>query len=163
MPPCADPPGPESWCPRRLWTISRCARCSLPSWQRAALSPLLRYSPLSPAPGGGSKAAAFAIGFVTGQAAFFLLALSLGIATFGNSENHPTLIAVLVIAFGAALLLTAVWVRRPRNEAQFEPGDPILGPSRFVLASRACDRFRPWRWERCWESGAQRGSASRSL
>ena len=66
---------------------------------------------------GRIKGAAFAIGFVTGQAAFFLLALSLGALTFGNRENHPTLIAVLIIAFGIALLLTAVWVRRHQIEA----------------------------------------------
>lgn len=84
----------------------------------AATSPFALASVIAVVTGarGRIKAAAFAIGFVTGQAALFLLALSLGTLTFGNSENHPTLIAVLLIVFGVALLLTAVWVRRPRNE-----------------------------------------------
>ena len=84
----------------------------------AASSPLALASVLAVVTSarGRIKGAAFAIGFVTGQAVFFILALSLGTITFGNSENHPTLIAVLVIAFGAALLLTAVWVRRHRTK-----------------------------------------------
>ena len=83
----------------------------------AASSPLALASILAVVTSdrGRIKGAAFAIGFVGGQAMFFLLALSLGIATFGNNENHPTLIAVLIIVFGAALLLTAAWVRRPRT------------------------------------------------
>ena len=84
----------------------------------AASSPLALASILAVVTSdrGRIKGAAFAIGFVTGQAMVFVLALTLGVATFGNSKNHPTLIAVLVIAFGAALLLTAVWVRRPRTK-----------------------------------------------
>ena len=84
----------------------------------AASSPLALASILAVVTSdrGRIKGAAFAIGFVGGQAMFFLLALSLGIAAFGNNENHPTLIAVLIIVFGAALLLTAAWVRRPRTK-----------------------------------------------
>ena len=84
----------------------------------AASSPLALASILAVVTSdrGRIKGAAFAIGFVTGQAMVFVLALTLGVATFGNSKNHPTLIAILVIAFGAALLLTAVWVRRPRTK-----------------------------------------------
>jgi hypothetical protein len=81
---------------------------------------------------GRMKGAAFAIGFVTGQAVFFLLALSLGTITFGNSQNHPTLIAVLLIAFGAALLLTAVWVRGHRTEPV-----RVRGPNPRTEAFRA--------------------------
>ncbi len=84
----------------------------------AASSPLALASILAVVTStrGRIKGAAFAIGFVTGQALFFVLALSLGAVTFSNNENHPTLIAVLVIAFGAALLLTAMWVRRHRTK-----------------------------------------------
>ncbi len=65
---------------------------------------------------GRIKGAAFAVGFVTGQTVLFALALSVGTITFGDSENHPTVIAALVIALGAALLLTAMRVRRLRTE-----------------------------------------------
>ena len=81
---------------------------------------------------GRIKGAAFAIGFVTGQAGVFLLALNLGTISFGTSENHPTVVAVLIIAFGAALLLTAVWVRGHRTEAV-----QVRGPNARTEALRA--------------------------
>lgn len=99
---------------------------------------------------GRIKGAAFAVGFVTGQTVFFLLAISLGTTTFGNSENHPTLIGALIIAFGAALLLTAVRVRRNRTKPV-----RIRGPNPRSEALRArpriCDLSRRWRREPCWE------------
>ena len=100
----------------------------------AASSPLALASILAVVTSarGRIKGAAFAIGYVAGQAAFFLLALWLGIATFGNGENHPTLIAILVIAFGAALLMTAVWVRRPRRKPS-----PVRRPNPRTEALRA--------------------------
>ena len=84
----------------------------------AATSPLALASVLVVLTSGRGrvKGAAFAIGFVTGAAVFCLLAFSLGMLTFANHQNHPTLIAVLLLAFGAALLVTAVHVRRGRTE-----------------------------------------------
>ncbi len=81
---------------------------------------------------GRIKGAAFAIGFVSGQALIFLLALTLGIATLGNSENHPTVVAVLVTLFGAALLLTAVRVR-----GQHTKPVRVRGPNPRTVALRA--------------------------
>lgn len=104
----------------------------------AASSPLALASILAVVTSvrGRIKGAAFAIGFVTGQAVFFLLALTLGIATVGNSKNHPTLIAVLVIAFGAALLLTAAWVRHPRTKpSRVQRPNPRTEALRARLAS----------------------------
>ena len=100
----------------------------------AASSPLALASVLAVVTSarGRIKGAAFAIGFVTGQAAFFILALSLGTITFGNSENHPTLIAAVIIVFGAALLLTAVRVRRHQSEPV-----RVRGPNPRTEAFRA--------------------------
>ena len=58
---------------------------------------------------------AFAIGFITGQVACFLVAFSLGAFSVPGG-NHPALIAGFMIVFGAALLVMAVHVRRHRNE-----------------------------------------------
>ncbi len=81
---------------------------------------------------GRIKGAAFAIGFVTGQAVIFLLALTLGTIAFGKSENHPTVVAVLVTLFGAALLLMAVWVRGQRTKPV-----RVRGPNSRTVAFRA--------------------------
>ena len=104
----------------------------------AASSPVALASIIAVVTGvrGRIKGAAFAIGFVTGQAVIFLLALSLGIATFANGDNHPTLIAVLVITFGTALLLTAVWVRRRRTKSfRVQRPNPRTEALRARLAS----------------------------
>lgn len=74
----------------------------------------------------------FAIGFVAGQAAFCLLALTLGTLPFPNREKHPTLGALLVIAFGAALLVASVSVRRRRSE----PARPRANPRTEAFRTR---------------------------
>jgi hypothetical protein len=62
------------------------------------------------------KGAALATGFVAGQAAFFLLVLVVGTASSPDGENHPTVVAIIELAFGSALLLTAAYVRRHRSD-----------------------------------------------
>jgi Sap, sulfolipid-1-addressing protein len=81
---------------------------------------------------------AFAIGFIAGQLVFFLIAFSLGALSVPGG-NHPTLIAGFTIAFGAALLVTAVHVRRHRNEPV-----KVRGPSPRMDALRArLGRLKP--------------------
>lgn len=100
----------------------------------AASSPLALGSVIAVATSaqGRIKGAAFAIGFVTGQALIFLTALTLGAITFGNSENHPTVVSVIVTLFGVALLLTAVWVRSQRTKPV-----RVRGPNPRTVAFRA--------------------------
>jgi len=85
----------------------------------AATSPLALASVLVVLTGARArlKGAALAVGFVTGQAAFFVLALVLGTAASPDGQSHPSVIASLEIAFGAALLLTAAYVHRHRGDA----------------------------------------------
>jgi Sap, sulfolipid-1-addressing protein len=61
------------------------------------------------------KGAALAIGFVAGQTAFFFLVFAVGTAS-SDGENHPTVVDIIAIAFGTALLLTALYVRRHRSD-----------------------------------------------
>ena len=88
---------------------------------------------------GRVNGAAFAVGFVTGQALFFLLVFSLGTLANPNRDNHPTVIAILVIAFGASLLATAVYVRRHRIEPALARGP---SPRAEAIHSRL-SRLRP--------------------
>jgi Sap-like sulfolipid-1-addressing protein len=81
---------------------------------------------------------AFAIGFIAGQVACFLLAYGLGAFSLPGG-NHPALIAGFLIVFGAALLVMAVYVRRHRD-------DPVRvrDPSPRMAALRArLGRLRP--------------------
>ena len=101
----------------------------------AASSPLALGSVLVVLTSGRGRlnGAAFAIGFVAGQAAFYLVAFfSLKTFTFPSHDNHPTLIAFLMIAFGASLVATALHVRRHRGEPP-----RARGPNRWVEAIRS--------------------------
>ena len=84
----------------------------------AATSPLALASVLVVLTGARArlKGAALAIGFVAGQTASFLLMLAVGTASSPDGENHPTVVAIIEIAFGSALLLTAAYVRRHRSD-----------------------------------------------
>jgi hypothetical protein len=83
----------------------------------------------------------FAVGFVAGQAVFCLLAFTLG--TFSSpdrTKNHPTAIALVAIAFGGALLATAVYVRF-RGMESARSGGP--NPRTEVLRSRLSNLHPP--------------------
>lgn len=81
---------------------------------------------------------AFAIGFIAGQVACFLLAFGLGAFTVPGG-NHPAVIAWFLIVFGAGLLVMAVHVRRHRNEPV-----RVRAPSPRMDALRArLGRLRP--------------------
>ena len=58
---------------------------------------------------------AFAVGFIAGQTACFLLAFFLGDFSIPRG-NHPTAIAGFLIVLGIALLVVAVYVRRHHKE-----------------------------------------------
>jgi len=73
-----------------------------------------------------------AIGFVAGQAAFLLLVLALGTAS-SDGDNHPTVVDIIEIAFGTALLLTAAYVRRHRRDL----AAPARGPNPRTEAIRS--------------------------
>jgi hypothetical protein len=75
---------------------------------------------------------ALAIGFVAGQAVFLVLALAVGVASSPDSQSHPGAVSVLETAFGAALLVTAAYVRRHRAD---EP--EVRGPSPRTEAIRS--------------------------
>jgi hypothetical protein len=98
----------------------------------AATSPLALASVLVVLTGARArlKGAALAIGFVAGQAAFFLIMFAIGTASSPDGENHPTVVAIIEIAFGSALLLAAAYVRRHRS-------DPPRGPSPRTEAIRS--------------------------
>ncbi len=97
----------------------------------AATSPLALASVLVVLTGSGArlKGAALAIGFVAGQAAFLVVGFAFGIASSPDGRNHPNVVGSLAIAFGAALLATAVYVRRHR-------ADPPRGPNPRTVAIR---------------------------
>src|SRR5882757_916795 len=62
---------------------------------------------------GRLNGAAFATGFVLGQSAICAVAFVLGfVAVPDRTRNHPTLISILELAFGAALLAASVHIRR---------------------------------------------------
>ena len=83
----------------------------------AATSPLALASVLVVLTGARARlmGAALAIGFVAGQAAFFLLVLAVGTVS-SDGDNHPTVVDIIEIAFGTALLTTAAYVRRHRSD-----------------------------------------------
>jgi len=104
----------------------------------AATSPLALASVLVVLTGARArlKGAALAIGFVAGQAAFFLLMFAVGTASSPDGENHPTVVAIIEIAFGSALLLTAAYVRRHRSDpAQARGPNPRTEAIRSRLAN----------------------------
>ena len=100
----------------------------------AATSPLALASVLVVLTGARARlnGAALAIGFVAGQAAFFLLMFAVGAASSPDGENHPTVVAIIAIAFGSALLLTAAYVHRQRNHPA-----PPRGPNPRTEAIRS--------------------------
>lgn len=75
---------------------------------------------------------ALALGFVAGQAFFLVLVLVAGTAASPDGQNHPVVSSVIEIAFGAALLCTAAYVRRHRGDRP-----EVRVPSRRTEAFRA--------------------------
>ncbi len=92
----------------------------------AATSPLALAAVLVVLTSGRGRlnGSAFAIGFVAGQAVFCFLALAIGNLSFpGRDQHHATLQSWLTIAFGAALLVAAGYLRRrERNVRPRTPG-----------------------------------------
>ena len=100
----------------------------------AATSPLALASVLVVLTGSRArlKGAALAIGFVAGQSAFLLLVFAIGTQSSPDGENHPAVVDSIEIAFGIALLVTAVYVRRHRSELA-----QVRGPSPRTEAIRS--------------------------
>ena len=100
----------------------------------AATSPLALASVLIVLTGSQArlKGAALAIGFVAGQAAFFLLVFAIGTQSSPDGQNHPAVVDSIEIAFGIALLVTAVYVRRHRRDLA-----QVRGPSPRTEAIRS--------------------------
>ena len=100
----------------------------------AATSPLALASVLVVLTGIGARlnGIALAIGFVAGQAALLVLALAVGAAASPDRRGHPSAVSVLEVAFGAALLVTAAYVRRHRAERP-----EVRGPNPRTEAIRA--------------------------
>jgi Sap, sulfolipid-1-addressing protein len=76
------------------------------------------------------KGAALVVGFVGGQAVFFFLMFALGMKSSPDGENHPVVVAIIVITLGVLLLMTAAYVRRHGH-------DPARGPSPRTEAIRS--------------------------
>jgi hypothetical protein len=93
----------------------------------AATSPLALASVLVVLTGAGArlKGAALAIGFVSGQALLFLLVFAIGTASSPDGDGHPAVVDSIEIAFGLALIVTATYVRRHRDD----PAAPGLSPN----------------------------------
>ncbi len=88
---------------------------------------------------GRLNGAAFAVGFVTGQAVVFLLALTIGgWSPLADTEHHTEVQAILAIAFGVALLGAATYIRRRR-------GEPLASvtPTRTGAVRDRLTRLRP--------------------
>jgi hypothetical protein len=100
-----------------------------------ATSPLALASVLVVLTGARARlmGAALAIGFVAGQAVFVLLVLAVGTAS-SDGDNHPTVVDLIEIAFGTALLLTAAYVRRHRSDLAAPAGD--ANPRTEAIRSR---------------------------
>ena len=103
----------------------------------AAASPLALASVLIVLTGARArlKGAALAIGFVAGQAAFFFLVFAIGTRSSPDGENHPAVVDSIEIAFGIALLLTAAYVRRHRNDLASRGPSPRAAALRSRLAN----------------------------
>jgi Sap, sulfolipid-1-addressing protein len=76
-----------------------------------------------------------AVGFVAGQAALFLLVLAIGTASSPDGENHPAFVDSIAIAFGIALLVVAVYVRRHRSDLAARGPSPRTAAIRSRLAN----------------------------
>ncbi|MET0921303.1 MAG: GAP family protein [Acidimicrobiia bacterium] len=102
----------------------------------AATSPLALASVLVVLTSGRGRlnGSAFAIGFVVGQALLCALAFAFGTLSFPDlGDRHPTVVAVLSIAFGVALLVTAAFFWRRRSE----PVRPhVQGPRTAAIRAR---------------------------
>jgi len=70
------------------------------------------------------KGTALAIGFIAGQAIFLALVFAIGISSSPDGRNHPAVVDSIVIAFGVALLLTALHVRRHRSDLAARGANP---------------------------------------
>jgi hypothetical protein len=81
------------------------------------------------------KGAALAIGFIAGQTALFLLVLAIGTASSPDGENHPAVVDSIEIAFGIALLVVAVYVRRHRSDLAARGPNPRTAAIRTRLAN----------------------------
>ena len=79
------------------------------------------------------KGVALAAGVIAGQALFILFVVAVGLASSPDGKNHSTVVDVVTIAFGGALLLTALYERRRRHEPA-PPHDP--SPRAEALHSR---------------------------
>jgi cytochrome c biogenesis protein CcdA len=82
---------------------------------------------------------AFAVGFVTGQAVVFLLALTIGgWSPLADTDHHTEVQAILAIAFGGALLAAATYIRR-------RGGEPLASvtPKRTGAVRDRLTRLRP--------------------
>jgi hypothetical protein len=79
--------------------------------------------------------AALAIGFVAGQAAFFLVVLAIGTSSSPDGDNHPAVVDSIEIAFGIALLVAAIYVRRHRSELASRGPSPRTAAIRSRLAN----------------------------
>jgi hypothetical protein len=103
----------------------------------AATSPLALASVLVVLTGSRARltGAALAIGFVAGQAAFFLLVVAIGMESSPDGENHPLVVDAIEIAFGIALLLTAAYVRRHRSDVGARGPNPRTAAIRSRLAN----------------------------
>ena len=100
----------------------------------AAMSPLVLASVLVVLSGERAriKGVALAAGVITGQALFILIVVAVGLASSPDGENHSTVVDVGTIAFGAALLVTALYMRRRPHEPA-----PPHGPSPRADAIRS--------------------------
>ena len=103
----------------------------------AATSPLALASVLVVLTGARArlKGAALALGFVTGQALFFLLVFAIGTGASPDGQNHPAVVDSIEIAVGLALLATAVYVRRHRSELADRGPSPRTEAIRSRLAN----------------------------
>ena len=103
----------------------------------AATSPLALASVLVVLTGARArlKGAALAVGFVSGQAAFFLVMFAVGASSSPDGHNHPAVVDSIEIAFGIALLVTAAYVRRHRSDLTVRGPNPRTAAIRSRLAN----------------------------